>query len=116
MKRDNKITSHRLITHWSQLRLLLGSTRQPVSTIIFFLRTAMAVPLPSKVLTDGRYGNVSFETRTRPAQLFFAVTAQSCYSENELSWSGPFRDNLAVSDLSKVIPSMMILRFEHSIL
>ena len=27
--------------------------------------------------------------RTRPAQLFFAVTAQSCYSENELSWSGP---------------------------
>ena len=28
-------------------------------------------------------------TRTRPAQLIFDVTAQSCYSENELSWSGP---------------------------
>ena len=28
-------------------------------------------------------------TRTRPAQLIFAVIALSCYSENELSWSGP---------------------------
>ena len=27
--------------------------------------------------------------RTRPAQLIFAVTALSCYSENELSGSGP---------------------------
>ena len=31
----------------------------------------------------------SVPTRTRPAQLILAVTAQSCYSENELSWSGP---------------------------
>ena len=32
------------------------------------------------------------ETRTRPAQLIFAVTALSCYSENKLSWSGPTWD------------------------
>ena len=32
--------------------------------------------------------------RTRTAQLFFAVTALSCYSEKELSCSGPNRDVL----------------------
>ena len=36
--------------------------------------------------------HVRVMTRTRPAQPFFAVTAQSCYSENELSWSGPSND------------------------
>ena len=33
--------------------------------------------------------DTGIHTRTRPAPLIFAVTAQSCYSENELSWSGP---------------------------
>ena len=32
------------------------------------------------------------EIRTRTAQLFFAVTALNCYSEKELSCSGPTRD------------------------
>ena len=36
--------------------------------------------------------------RTRPAQLIFAVTALSCYSENELSWSGPSHGVLLLHD------------------
>ena len=43
-------------------------------------------------------GMVSGLIRTRTAQLFFAVTAQSCYSENELSWSGPRSDKRAHAD------------------
>ena len=62
---------------------------QPVSTVFFFfLQTAVSTPLPSNILTDD----------------ILAL------------YEGVIRDNLAVSDLSKVIPWMMILRFEHSIL
>ena len=39
------------------------------------------------LMSNLKYEEVNI--RTRPAQLIFAVAAQSCYSENELSWSGP---------------------------
>ena len=35
---------------------------------------------------------IRIQIRTRTAQLFFALTAQSCYSEKELSCSDPIRD------------------------
>ena len=39
-------------------------------------------------------------TRTRTAQLFFAVTVQSCYSEKALSCSGPnnYKQNFVTYD------------------
>ena len=41
-------------------------------------------------LTTARHRLLSWDSaRTRTAQLFFAVTALSCYSEKELSCSGP---------------------------
>ena len=46
--------------------------------------------------------------RTRPAQLIFAVTALSCYSENELSWSGPTNDTVRIivgTEIPTVTPS-----------
>ena len=56
---------------------------QPVSIVLFFLRTEVSAPLPSNVLIDD------------------AIARQE--------WV--IRGNLAVSDLSKVIPRMMILKF-----
>ena len=50
--------------------------------------------------------HVHLITRTRPAQLIFAVTAQSCYSENELSWSGSTHNtSSSASNYQKVIHS-----------
>ena len=61
---------------------------QPISTVFFFLQTAVSAPLPSNVLTG------------------------DALARHE--WI--IRDNLAVSDLSNVIPWMIIQRFEHRIL
>jgi len=86
------ITSHRLIARWGRPRLLLLiSTCSRVLSSFSFYRRRYLHPLPSNVLTKD----------SQPEWLI-------------LEWV--ILDNLAVSDLSRVIPWVMILRFEHSTL
>ena len=60
---------------------------QPVSTVVFLFQTAVSAPLPSNLLTDDALARYEWV----------------------------IRDNLAVSDMSKVIPRMMIQRLLNAV-
>ena len=84
------ITSHRLIACWGQLRLLLGSTCSRFLYRLFsFYRRWYLDLFPSNILTDDAFSTLTNET---------------------------FETTEPVSNLSRVIPWILILRLEHSTL